>query len=418
MRARSVVARVGSAKVLWPTIIACLVGFAATTSLIAQPPDPVKSPDSPPITPAELLQLLGIKPQHISLHLKEVEPQQVLDELSRQTGLTFQLVEMGPEQKAKPVTVDIDGKEFWPTLNELSKQMGVSFRRDSGTSGFRVWSSQFAQERGNGPQSQSLLGVLRADNIARSRTLSWDAESKATSVESLNLSLRLHLDPRIDLIGSSYQPTIEAAVDNIGRSLTQPRLNLDHLNMFDGPIFNEGASQHLNVSLRAPAPQAQRIAHLKGSLRLRVTTRREIWQVDVDQDKPRTKTIQRNGIPVTMSAGPWRFAGAAYEIEFAIREAEALPDAIPGAIPPAAPNRRIWGFSTFGTIRLLDAQNRELSRTVSNGRSSSSGLESRMSFSSRGGENTPGEPAKLVWVTPVEWKDVEVPFEFTDLPLP
>jgi hypothetical protein len=412
MRARNAKARVGSIKVLWLATTACIAGFATTMPIAAQPPEQPRTTEAPSITVDELLRLLGEKPQ-ISLHFKDAPPQQVLEELSRQTGFTFRLTEFGRDQDAKPVTVDVEGKEFWPVLNELSKQMGVSFRRGGLNQGFQVWPGRTVIERGNGPQSASLLGVLRADSVGRSRSLRWGADGVAGSTETVSVGLLFQIDPRIQVLSASYQPKIDEAVDNTGRSIALPRPAFAaDFTMMGGADFDDGGGRRFNVSLRAPGPQAQRITRLKGSVRLRVATRSETWEVDVDEEKPRTKTIQRDGGQLSLNAGPWRRRGGAYEIELAMRELEAAPGVA------GINRRRMLGFPTFGTVRLLDAQNRELNRGGSSGSGGSTGLEYRMSFSSRGGENDAGAPAKLVWTLPTEWKDVEVPFELTDLPLP
>lgn len=412
MMTRNATARVGGIKVLWPATVACLASLTASTPIVAQPPEPAKSSEAPSITPDELLRLLGEKPQ-IALHFKDAQPQQVLEELSRQTGFTFRLTEFGRIQEAKPVTIDVEGQEFWPVLNELAKQMGVSIRRGGLGSGFQVWPGQMFQERGNGPQSPSALGVLQADSVGRSRSLRWGADGKPAWTETISVGLRFQIDPRIQVLSASYQPKIDEAVDNTGRSIALPRPAFAaDFNMFSGADFDDGSGRRFNVSLRAPAAPAQRIARLKGSARLRVITRSETWEVDIDEEKSRTKTVQRDGAQMSLNVGPWRRRGGRYEIELAMREPEAVPDLA------GINRRRMLGLQAFGTVRLLDAQNRELTRSGTEGNSSSSGVEYRMSFSSRGGENDPGAPARLVWTLPTEWKDVEVPFEFTDLPLP
>lgn len=415
MRARSVTARVSSIKVLWPATMACIAGVIATGPVAAQPPEPVRSSEVPLISIEELARLLGDKPP-ITLKFTDASLKQVLDELSQQTGLMFRTLEMGraKDKEEKPVTVDVQGKEFWPVLDELSRQMGVSFQPDHSGSGFQVWPGRAMvnPEQGSGPQSKTPLGAMRVDSVGRSRTLRWSADGKAMPNESLSLSLGIRLDPRIRVLGASYQPKLDEAIDNVGYSLAPARRAVpEGFDMHEGMGFSGGSGRQFNVSLRAPGPQTQRLTRLRGSVRLRVATRSETWEVDVDEDKPRTKTIQRDGAEISLSVGAWRRRGGVYEMELAMHQAERIPNAAPN-------NRRFWGFSTFGNVRLLDAQNRELSRGGSSGNGSGTGLEYRMSFSSRGGEDDAGQPAKLIWTLPTEWKDVEIPFEFSDIPLP
>ena len=45
-------------------------------------------------------------------------------------------------------------------------------------------------------------------------------------------------------------------------------------------------------------------------------------------------------------------------------------------------------------------------------------MEYRYNFNRFGGEARIGQPAKLIWDIPIETKEVAVPIEFRDLPIP
>ena len=84
----------------------------------------------------------------------------------------------------------------------------------------------------------------------------------------------------------------------------------------------------------------------------------------------------------------------------------------------------------FAAIRLTDAQGREWRRSGGSVNGGGNGTQMRYRFygtfvrgnrrggAANGAEAALGEPAKLIWEIPAEYREVTVPFEFNDLPIP
>jgi hypothetical protein len=81
---------------------------------------------------------------------------------------------------------------------------------------------------------------------------------------------------------------------------------------------------------------------------------------------------------------------------------------------------RMQQILTTADIRLLDERGQAMARTGSSTSGGPEQVEMTVEFNPRawGHDRRLGEPAKLVWTVPTETRDVRVPFEFKDLPIP
>jgi hypothetical protein len=372
----------------------------------AQPPEPEKAQSSVPvISIAQLIQIIG-EPPPITFKAEQADRKTVIERFSQQTGITIgtRLLARQPEGAEKPVTVDIKNLPVRQALKVLSRELKVSFRRMEGGPALETIPSTFEAAQEEGPASLNELGGIQLQGITYSRYLGFGNQQRAQPA-TLSLSLIAVFDPRLQVQGTS-RPKIEEAVDNMGHSLISRQQDA-----MGGQFFPAlGMGNNIPLTL-IPHQQTRGITRLAGSVRLRVVTKTEKWEItDLFGDKPTTKTLPQFGNAlVTME--PLRHAANGYELTIRATPQQPQQPMMVGGNSPLS-------FAVFRSIRLLDEEGREFNRGGYSGGGNSDGYRITLNFSARGGANNLGEPAKLVWEIPTEQRDVDVPFEFKNLPVP
>jgi hypothetical protein len=211
----------------------------------------------------------------------------------------------------------------------------------------------------------------------------------------MNLTIAVAAEPKLKIIGENNEQWLQECVDEHDRPIA-----VAGRNSING--YGNGWWWQLAASFGEPPEGATKIGRLRGRLRFTVAVRSETIEIP---DLMSAKNVSRSagGYTVTLqeASGP---ANGSYQIKLATTGPR--PITWNGGRPP---------------FRVLDDQGRPL---MSGGHSTSTNGQGRtdwtVSFNTWAprGNNQPGAPAKLVWEVPVETKELEVPFELTDLPLP
>jgi hypothetical protein len=164
----------------------------------------------------------------------------------------------------------------------------------------------------------------------------------------------------------------------------------------------------LTASLQSPEGLGTRLVRLKGQNRVLMQTRSETWEVpDVSSAPAPSKSI----------------AGRRYVVE-EFKGTGAGPDAYQFKFTMIREVARSEPWQQFGRgvrVTLEDAQGHKLSPRGYGGGGSDEKITHTYTFSrdiDGGNGQKTGPAAKLVVEVPTEVREVSVPFEFTDLPLP
>ncbi len=395
----------------------------------AQPLQP-EADKKPPLTAEEVDRLIG-GPTLVTLHAKDTLPKAVFEQLGQQVGMEFANYPSVwvPERLKVPITVDIERQPFWLAVRPLAAQTNLHLARYVYRPGLTVMPGDDPRLRGvatmQGPflivanylqQTLSLPDVL----IGRS-TAAPPAEATTEPIshvepgslvalarEEFKVVLNVFPDPKLRLIPYGAKFKLDEAVDEKDISL------LPDVREF--PIEVSQSALNITATLNHPAHIGKRLVRLRGSILVYAITKREVWEV------PNILAVKALGKTVASGDSSRRFTingvkknGEQYEVEVAITRQDFIaPESI--SLEERQLNSYLNG-ETFRSARLLDAKGRHFTfytyRTA--GPQSYTLVFTKTNLSA---EDQPAQPAKLVWEVPVEFHQIAVPFEFTNLPLP
>ena len=327
----------------------------------------------------------------ITMHLEKVAPKAVFDELSRQC---FAELHPFPENlwessKWTPVTVDIDHQPFWAAMRQIADATHADLQpfgdgaRISRGGGFRM----------NGPSIIRGPFLIVATQIERSQTIALGNGGDVRS--EFSLRMMVYAEPKIRVLAHSQAVKIDEARDDQGNDLSTP-----------GPIVSgfynaSGGAWTLLAPLSFPPHPGTRIARIRGSSEFVIQTHSEKLEIpDVLKVHDLSRTI--GGMPITIHE--MKKNGAGYELRLSIvRDPQ---DARFTHLQQNL-NQRLRVYNAAGDIMDL--------RGMSS-RASSATMEFTINFVSS--PRATGEPSKLVWDIPTASKALNVPFDFSNLPMP
>lgn len=400
-------------------LVAALAAWAAAclpaaAQVAAAPAGDVRPAQQKPLRPAEVSRLIG-GPTLVTLQFKDAPAKDVYDALARQAGITWREAEAVWQRRLPPLTVDIKRLPFWMALNTLEGKTGIGLVRWGGEAGY--WLGYRGGDRTllSGAQSVSGPFLLLAHHIERSETFSLAlgmGSREPRGRRFLQIGLLLFVDPKLR-VGRVGSLRLEDAVDESLQPLLGDNTPREQSLYGSSAIPVEGV-----IGFSLPAKRGRRIQRLMGTLRLTALTKSERWEIPAGATSAaaipkvvadpaggdRTFTFQA----LRQSEGP-----PGYEIELSYTAAR--PPVGNTSFTPDAGD-------VFTEIHLFDAENREWRRTGGNVAGGGDGKQVRYrfygSFVAGTGERAPGPPVRLVWEIPVEYREIEVPFEFNDLSIP
>jgi len=342
----------------------------------------------------------------ITLQLNQADADAAIAELSHQTGFEIKPYndsswKQGPMGK---VTLSVDKQPFWSVLLQMGTQAGFSLMQNDSV-GRRLTLLPFhqgGQDASKYPTFISGAFLIQGTGIQRQSTVEF-ATGKTIS-RSLNMQLMIYVEPRVHVLGIENTPEILQATDNHGHSLLTPSQNRN-------VAFQNSRTLAWGVSVSLNVPEkdlGDSIPLLRGRLHATVQTKSETIEIpEILTAKEQTKTVGRRRITFKSFK---KQNERQYQAEIVIRRNASMSDE---------------EFSHFGegvTVRLLDSEGNEY---WSNGGGSSNNgdeITRQIFFYKRsrdeGGGANLGDPSKLTIEVPTVSRNVAVPFEFVNLPLP
>jgi len=333
---------------------------------------------------------------YITLHLKDAEPRVALAEISRQAFAPLavfpdDLLEQGGLPK---VNLDLVRQPFWVAMRQFSGQTGLDLQPFN--EGVRLMRSGM---RANGPSVIFGPFLVVATQISRTQVIQLGQDGGANGGQSdFRLNLVAYSEPKLKVLRSSGVK-LDEAVDDLGNSL-----------LFSGPDnrgYYGGSAGYwqLSVQLAWPEKPGSRIARLRGSENFTVQTKAKTIEID-DLPSAKEKTESLGGMVLTVHS----FAHNADTWELKV------------SMKVNSLNSPGWAQiqQVFQTgMRVVDSQGVALDRRGMNSRGTNDHVgnhlvDMTLQFAASGGRN----PVKLVWEIPLETKDINVPFEFKNLPMP
>jgi hypothetical protein len=254
-----------------------------------------------------------------------------------------------------------------------------------------------------------VIGPLMIVPRTASRTASASIlRGQPTPLRHIEFTLDVFVDPAVWLDGIARELQVEVARDQDGRSLVaadnarRPEI---------ASVYRRNSwVQPIRVPLQYPPPESTRLAELRGTLRVSVVTRVDTLRLgDLARDRQEDLHLGDARLRLrgaqSQAAGAWELPltlwrdgrdGAAWdELRRSVREAD---------------------------LRITDAAGRPMRTRVElntgNGESFSGFISAQQYHSGPRPAPPAVPPAKLTWSLPVDAREVAVPVEFHDLPLP
>ncbi|MBM3998027.1 MAG: hypothetical protein FJ297_00545 [Planctomycetes bacterium] len=369
------------------------------------------------VTPEAAAEQLG-GVTRITVHAREQSPTTVLREIARQAGVGLDDYDVRETLgKSPPLTIDVEDQPFWQVMRSVTTRLGIhaAFRERpdfwSHESGWMLELRSGADTRVQGPSRVEGPFVIVASRSVRSRYLTEPSEPPRGTQAMIDLIILV--DPRVRLRGRPSGRDLKV-LDDRGNPLTVvgPEYSWPHDVQMLSPLM-----WRLTAVVDLPEQGATRIGKIQGVLSdLVATVESERWEVSDLSVVPGADASDK---------GSARRAGGA---QFAIRSLIPEPDGDERQFRLTLASFGLGETADFGwpartgddraaAIELLDGAGRryfaqsweEAERGVWHVR-----FRPRVDK-----ENEPvGDPAKLIWKLPTKVVEIDVPFEFTDLPLP
>jgi hypothetical protein len=354
----------------------------------------------------------------VSARFENTPALEAFAELTKKTGYAIEPYDMGGGSQTKygRVTVNIVNQPFWLAVREICTRANVSlnyYGGDSDPHTIQLMPSNYGQPHAM-KAAVSIQGPYMTviNHLQRVNTVNMAEPEKVD--RRVDLQVHTFAEPKARPTQYAYQPVIDEAVDENGNSMMpDPAERQEHTQSARGVSF------YSSVRLRYPTTNpGQRIARVRGHIDAKVQLQSEPWEI-VDPLKATEQTRTFGAKKVTFK----RFARSGsgqYIAEFVFHRGE-------------NEDQQAFQHSALQTepaLKLLDAANGRYQPWSAGGSSTDTEATRRFSFSRRdsGGRSAAApaaaaapdaaDPTKLVLEIPTEVKDVAIPFELVDLPLP
>ncbi len=341
----------------------------------------------------------------ITASFKDAKPQDIFAEIARQANT--EVLEQTPyvwTKTPKAVSLELDHEPFWRAMHKACAAMQIQPYTMMGDSGdIRVWVND---EPAKGkwtdrPFVTSGTFLVVADEVAVSR---WDALRTPPSPNTqFQLDLTILPDPHLQILHRGGA-ILDEAIDDRGNSL----IPKDSRGSGHAPGSSDAWAYNVNAYMTFPKQPGERITRISGHVPFLAVLRSEPWEM-AEPLAAKEKAHQVSGR--TFVVKEVKRVGNQYQASARIT--------LPGANAEAwqrvftQPNTQALG----SWLRLVDGAGKTIARGQGGGSSSLDGRQ--MDFDVRFYDVPPDHQGlKLVWDVPAEVRDLEVRFEFTNLPMP
>lgn len=381
-----------------------------------QPAPPPQLPPMPLVTWEQLQQKIG-GPTLITLHAKKMSGLDVIDELNRQSPIEIRVAQRAlwqkreMENRVQTLTADYEAQPFWDVMLDIQKQMGLSVESFTPE---KITLSPFAL--GDGLISRSGPCVFELSNGQFFRSVRYDRPADEPG-EALNLLSKIYLDPKLRRLGEVVVK-VDEATDDQGQSLLADQTRYRH---------SAGTLVRANLVLKPLATRGTKLRVLRGTYHGAVAFQSLQWEVpDVMKARGVEKIFDENGVrdgdDVRLELQEVRQIGDEYHVLLAWSQSgrdkqRRMAMSTGDYVSPSS--------NIYDDLRLVDASGHDLVRREFIGLSSGDEQTNIHTItvvfqprqSSDENERT-GVPAKLLLRYDFDWRELIVPFEFTDIPLP
>jgi len=332
----------------------------------------------------------------VTMHYTHAPLMKVLADFARQAGGNLGIDDPSVVKFAegRVATINLDNAGFWQAMRAVKDASGLS--PWVGQSGLTLAPAQ----------GRVIMQVDFSDKYARSSgglfivPIGSREQSDISYVTGLTsggmwLTLNVIPEPKLHVIGASMVDWLKDCVDDKGHSLmpTEPNRRF-----FPGFMMQRGVRQplwSLQTSLREVPGMGSKIARLRGEINLSAQTRSQVFEID-DITQAHGATTQDG--PASFTVMGCSKTNMNYQLTLMIR-----------GITANDPQ-----FLDFvNSAELVDDKGQTIIRQNYIPRPSPEGVNIVLTF-----QPTQSTPVKLRWEKTLERKNLKIPFELDDLPLP
>jgi hypothetical protein len=206
----------------------------------------------------------------VTLKVDAVPLVDILAEVQKQTGNQIQ-DRRGPEAPQPQITLDLADEPFWPTIDAILDQAGLSVYPYAS----RETLSLVAATPGDAPRvgRAHYNGVFRIDPMRATAM----RDLRRPEGDSLTLQLEVSWEPRIRPIVIVQPMDQLTAVDENGDEL----LIISELASLELPVRSGASAVEIPIQFALPSRQVQSIASLRGTLEIVVPAASEDFRFDL-----------------------------------------------------------------------------------------------------------------------------------------
>jgi len=359
----------------------------------------------------------------ITIHAHDSEPLEVFADIAKQAKAPLEpaqpeLWRAGGSPTGR-MTFNVDRQPFWSVLRELNQKYNVELVQWGEELRLTTGGGGTFPMRGPGVVSGPFLIV--ASRVFRSQAIDLaqpaeNAQQPATERE-FNVQLTALPEPKLRVRKSDAMAHLTEAVDDHGNSLIPDHAPEDEAGFTTGPAGTWAFTARLQDAAQNPG---HKIARLKGTVTTVLLT--QFKTIELSDVLTMQNVEREQGVSKLLLKGLKKDEQNAsiYHLTATV------------TLPTLAGNEtgEEWErlesmFNSGADVRLVDARGKAYgvqSRSVGGGQNNT--MDVTIDFTrdapqaGEGEANKLGDPARLVLNIPTESKEVPVPFEFRDLPIP
>ncbi len=354
-------------------------------------------------------------PTLITLKMDNAKVEDVMKAISKASGYKLGIFNQAMWRNggaALTVSVDYDKQPFWNVIADFCQKAQISPYFGGGNRGDKILflpAGQVGESMLNCPSSNVGAAVLLATQISRQNTVTFG--EKASVQNNFEMQLMMLTEPKMRLVAYEQQPILEVAVDDKGNSLIVKGTR----NSSRSEISNRQTQVTFGLALHYPdANPGTKITRLAGKIKLMIGTKADSLEfTDFSNAKEQVKQSAGGRRMTLESVKPMDRANGGnnrmYIVKVVIYRDKLNQQQF---------NEQINSLD----LRVTDSRDRELQfqgnrETNNNGTEAHIGLMYRR-FGPNEGVEEVGEPVKVAWEILSDGKEITLPFEFKDLPMP
>lgn len=359
----------------------------------------------------------------VTIHLKDQPAELAAQEISKLTGFNVSTSNAAVWRNAGSVTLDADNQPFWVVMQDFARQTGLSVSAASAnTDSSRILLVGGTRGQGTLPQYRNGAFLFVAMNATRTHSVEYNRPDNVGSGSVIRIGA--YVDPQLTLAGATPRFDVTEAIDEKGNSLARPA-RTDSLTSLTSGLGVSSAERwwyDLSAPLNYLPEQGKMLKSLKGIARFMMVSKEDVWKIAELADAVGAERTFPGGKYTVMGLAPFSSTGrgnpqeGVYTLRIGI-DLDAPPAPRGGLL---AANPYFEPIAIRRSIRVFDGAGRELS---SRGYSSSSVSVTRREMGltlnlSGPASDVTNLPSRMEWNISLETREIEVPVEFTNLPLP